>query len=130
MANPKLLVVVGATGMQGSSVIEWTLKHKKDTYRIRGTTRNASSDAASALRSRGVEVVQADANDSSSLRAAFAGASVIFAYTDSTGCMKQVMESSAGIDESETALKRAADLELQQGRNIAEAAAGIQELDR
>jgi uncharacterized protein YbjT (DUF2867 family) len=77
----EVLVVLGATGQQGSSVIK-TVQNDPELskrYRLRGTTRNAKS--ASDLSASGVEVVEADANDIESLKRAFAGASVVFAST-------------------------------------------------
>jgi uncharacterized protein YbjT (DUF2867 family) len=65
----KLLTVIGATGNQGLSVINAALKG--GTYRVRGLTRNPASEKATALASRGVEIVKADINDEQSLIAAF-----------------------------------------------------------
>ena len=63
------LTVVGATGVQGGSVIDSALK--AGGYKVRAITRNASSDKAKALAARGVEVVRADLNDYASLVKAF-----------------------------------------------------------
>jgi uncharacterized protein YbjT (DUF2867 family) len=65
----KLLTVVGATGVQGGSVITAALK--EGTWKIRGITRNVNSDAAKALVARGVEMVVADINNEQSLVKAF-----------------------------------------------------------
>jgi hypothetical protein len=77
----KLVVVVGATGTQGGSVVD-ALLADPSSYRVRGITRNPQSDNAQALAAKGAEIVTADLNDESSLVAAFAGANVIFAVTD------------------------------------------------
>ena len=61
----KLITVFGATGTQGGSVVEALLQDK--SLRIRGVTRNASSEAAKSLASKGVEVVTANLNDEDSL---------------------------------------------------------------
>jgi hypothetical protein len=76
----KLLVVVGATGSQGGSVIDAFLG--RSTYKIRGLTRNVSSSKSQLLLSRGVEMVSADMEDEQSLISAFEGASAVFAITD------------------------------------------------
>lgn len=65
----KLIVVIGATGVQGGSVISALLKNPE--YKIRAVTRNASSEAAKKLAAEGVEVVTANSDDVSSLKAAF-----------------------------------------------------------
>ncbi|KAF4338397.1 hscarg dehydrogenase [Fusarium beomiforme] len=76
----KLIVVTGATGMQGSGVID-ALSANPD-WKIRGVTRNTSSPKAQALIKRGVEMVAANLDDQDSLTKAFVGANAIFAVTD------------------------------------------------
>ncbi|KAL8749188.1 MAG: hypothetical protein Q9184_006904 [Pyrenodesmia sp. 2 TL-2023] len=66
----KLLVVVGATGNQGSSVINAVLQHDP-SYKIRGITRDTSTAAAKALSDKGVEMVVADRYNVLALRLAF-----------------------------------------------------------
>lgn len=80
MSSKKLIVVVGATGNQGSSVV--STFQKDSAWHIRGITRNIDSAPAQALVAKGVEMVTADLDDVSSLDAAFAGATVIFGVTD------------------------------------------------
>lgn len=65
----KLLTVVGATGTQGLSLINAALKD--GSYKIRGLTRNPSSEKAVALGKRGVEIVKADINNGETLVEAF-----------------------------------------------------------
>ncbi|KAF2827806.1 NAD(P)-binding protein [Ophiobolus disseminans] len=79
----KLLVVFGATGQQGKSVIEAVLgdEHLSKEYSIRGTTRDTSKPSAQQLAKKGVEIVEADVNDTASLEKAFKGAHIVFAYT-------------------------------------------------
>lgn len=79
----KLLVVVGATGQQGSSVIKIILEDDQlnEQYKVRGLTRDPSKSNAQDLAKKGVEVVQADIDDAVSLRKAFEGAHTVFAYT-------------------------------------------------
>lgn len=75
-----IIVVVGATGGQGGSVISSFLSDGQ--YAIRGITRNVSSPKSLALQKRGVEMVVADLNDVQSLIAAFKDATAIYAVTD------------------------------------------------
>jgi uncharacterized protein YbjT (DUF2867 family) len=70
--SKQFIVVLGATGAQGGSVIEALLKN--GTFRVRGVTRKISSTKSKALVSRGVEMVKGDTGDISSLVKAFEGA--------------------------------------------------------
>ncbi|RDL35435.1 putative NmrA-like family-containing protein 1 [Venustampulla echinocandica] len=79
MSKP-LIVVVGATGAQGGSVVSAFLSD--GTYQIRAITRRPHSPKAKVLQDRGVEVVSADLNNEASLVEAFKGATAIFAVTD------------------------------------------------
>jgi len=112
----KLLVVVGATGGQGSSVIQEVLK--KGTFdKIRGITRNVSSEKAQHLTSLGVEMVAADLNDEESLVRAFHGATAIFAITDYYETFRS------------TNMWIAMDVEYLHGLNLAKAAARTESLE-
>ncbi|KAK9233795.1 hypothetical protein V1525DRAFT_351301 [Lipomyces kononenkoae] len=104
----KLVVVVGATGGQGGSVVSALLQDK--SFTIRGITRNPGSENAKKLAAQGVEIVAADLNDEDSLVKAFAGAYAIFAVTDFFEPFKK-MDGHA-----------AAEVEYQQGVNMATAA--------
>ncbi|OJJ46841.1 hypothetical protein ASPZODRAFT_131733 [Penicilliopsis zonata CBS 506.65] len=73
------IVVFGATGKQGGSVVESLLQ---TTFHVKAITRNPASKNAQALSSKGVEVVQADLNDSESLRTAIRGAYGVYAVTN------------------------------------------------
>jgi len=108
MADKKMIAVVGATGAQGGGVARSILDDPDGTLACRALTRNAASDAASALAERGAEVVQADLDDADSLTRAFEGA--YGAY-----CMTNFFEHFS------------ADKELEQASNLARAAraAGI-----
>ncbi|KAL3257308.1 hypothetical protein ABHI18_006954 [Aspergillus niger] len=79
----KILVVVGATGQQGSSIINSILSDPKlsQEYTIRGTTRDPNSPKAQALAARGIEIVAANFNEPESLQRAFTGAHTVFANT-------------------------------------------------
>jgi len=73
--------VTGATGNQGGAVIDHLLASETD-FDVLGLTRDTSSDAASALESRGVEMVEGDLNDPDSLRPHVAAADAVFAVTN------------------------------------------------
>ncbi|KAI8712129.1 NmrA domain-containing protein [Fusarium sp. LHS14.1] len=81
----KILVVFGATGNQGSSVIRHVLENPdlSKTYAVRAVTRNPSSSRAKDLASQGIEVVSGDPSDKASLDGVFRGAHTIFAMTTS-----------------------------------------------
>jgi hypothetical protein len=111
MASTKIITVAGATGNQGGSVIDHILQKKPQEYTVRAVTRNASSDAAKDLLASGVEVVTADLNDLSSLIAAFKGSNAIFAVTDFWSPFGRMGK------------EKTAALEVQQGKNLADAAA-------
>ncbi|PYH89410.1 NAD(P)-binding protein [Aspergillus ellipticus CBS 707.79] len=79
----KTIAIFGATGQQGTSLIN-TILHSptlSTQYRIRAITRNPTQPSALALAAKAIEVVQADASDASSLRRALHGASITFAMT-------------------------------------------------
>lgn len=65
----KILTVLGATGVQGGSVVTAALK--SNLYKVRAITRNVNSDAAKALSAQGVDVVAANLDDEESLVKAF-----------------------------------------------------------
>ncbi|KAI6777360.1 hypothetical protein HG530_001305 [Fusarium avenaceum] len=77
----KTVVVIGATGLQGGSIVR-ELAKSLDRYTIRGLTRNTSSPKAQDLTKLGIEVQQADVDDPESLQRAFQDANIIFAMTD------------------------------------------------
>ncbi|KAF5982183.1 hypothetical protein FBULB1_4375, partial [Fusarium bulbicola] len=76
----KKIVIIGATGGQGGSVVKPFLNDPE--WRVLGITRNPSSQKSKNLETRGVEVVQADLDDRVSLAKAFQDANVIFAVSD------------------------------------------------
>ncbi|KAF5559253.1 nitrogen metabolic regulation nmr [Fusarium phyllophilum] len=83
MTTKKLIVIIGATGGQGGSVVNSFLNDPR--WRVRGITRNPSSQKSKNLEARDVEVVQADLDDRASLAKAFQYANVIFAVSDFWG---------------------------------------------
>jgi len=111
MAAKKILVVFGATGGQGGSVVKSVLgdpKMKAD-WAVRGITRDVTKPSAKALEALGAETVAANLNDPATLKVALKGAYAVFAVTN-------YWES------------KSADVEVKQGKDIADAAkeAGVQ----
>ncbi|EXJ90191.1 hypothetical protein A1O1_03290 [Capronia coronata CBS 617.96] len=125
--SPKLIVVVGATGTQGGSVVDTFLKDPE--WKVRGLTRNTSSASAEKLRTRGVEVVSANLGDPSSLVAAFAGADAIFSVTDFWGAFLDPANSSKPAP-GQALVEWVYEYELQQGKNVLDAASQIPDLQR
>ena len=78
----KTLAVFGATGKQGSSVVNYVLNDPdlSQKYKIRAITRDTKSENARQLSER-VEVVQGDVLDRSSLEIALTGVHTVFAMT-------------------------------------------------
>ena len=113
--SKKIVAVVGATGVQGRSVVNALLNDGK--YSIRALTRNPDSEKGKALASRRAEVVKADVNDLNSLIAAFRGASIIYGMTD-------FFEPFA-----KSGPAKAMEVEVAQGINIAKAASATETLE-
>ncbi|KAL3472278.1 hypothetical protein BJX99DRAFT_235859 [Aspergillus californicus] len=80
--SPPIVVIVGALGAQGSSVLS-ALLASNDPYKIRALTSNANSPEAIRLASTSpdIEFVQTNLASPLSLLEAFTGATVIFANT-------------------------------------------------
>jgi uncharacterized protein YbjT (DUF2867 family) len=74
-----LIVVCGATGNQGGSVIRFLIESPK-AYRIRGLTRDATKPNAKKLADQGVEVVSVDLTPENKAKIveAYTGADVVF----------------------------------------------------
>ncbi|KAL2146140.1 hypothetical protein VTI28DRAFT_4980 [Corynascus sepedonium] len=121
VATKKLVVVVGATGNQGGSVARRFLRDPQ--YAVRGLTRDPASVAAKELEALGVEVVRADLDDVDSLKAAFAGANVIFSVTNYWEPFFRPDSRARARDLRITCRRYAYDVEYRQGKNIADAAA-------
>jgi uncharacterized protein YbjT (DUF2867 family) len=106
----KTIVVCGATGTQGSSVVEQLLGNQ-DKWKITALSRNVEGPGAKKLALNGVEVKQADLEDKESLIQAFKGAYGVFAVTqpwsaDNKHCYPEK--------------------EIQQGKNIVDACLATQ----
>ncbi|KAF1955112.1 NAD(P)-binding protein [Byssothecium circinans] len=82
--SKQLLVVFGATGNQGGSVIRYVLSDPdiSSRYSIRAITRDANRPESKALASKGIEVVSADLDKPTTLPAALKNVSFIFATTN------------------------------------------------
>ena len=132
-SKQKTIVVVGATGNQGSSVAHTFLNLPH--WKVRATTRNPSSPAAQALAARGAEVVQMDLSDISSVSKAFQGAHAVFLNTDFWTTYKPLV---AAITANASNLKQeqpdpsevAFQTEVSHGKNAAQAAAKVPTLER
>lgn len=124
---PKLLVIVGATGNQGSAIAR--LYAQKPDWRVRGLTRDPTRPSNAWLRELGVDLVKADLDDPASLDAAFAGAHTIFGVTDFwqfwAEARAQELAARDGVPMNVACMRR----EVAQGRNIADAAARVGALE-
>ncbi|KAI5458478.1 hypothetical protein BGZ63DRAFT_406886 [Mariannaea sp. PMI_226] len=119
-SQDKLICVIGATGNQGGSVAR---RFQQAGFKVRGLTRDPSSLAAKKLVADGIDVVKAELESVESLQSAFKGANVIFSVTQywepfyRPDCRQKAQE--LGV----SCRKFAYDVEFQQGKNIADAAA-------
>lgn len=123
----KLLVIVGITGNQGSSIANLFSKPPlSNTWRLRGITRDTSKPSNKPLLDAGIELVSANLDDPSSLKYAFQGADAIFAVTDFWQFVKAGHETFAeaekrGVEPNVVAMEK----EIRQGKNIVDAAAAV-----
>lgn len=76
----KTVAVIGGTGQQGGGVVNALLAGGE--FEVRVVTRNRKGEAARALSGRGVELVEGDLLDSTTLGAAFEGAYGAFVVTN------------------------------------------------
>jgi uncharacterized protein YbjT (DUF2867 family) len=75
MAQPREVLVTGATGAQGGAVAHALLDRG---HRVRAYVRNPRSPAAAALQERGARLAVGDFDDAAALRAAAAGADAAY----------------------------------------------------
>ncbi|KXT17168.1 hypothetical protein AC579_316 [Pseudocercospora musae] len=103
--NKKTLLIFGATGNQGGSIIDLVLKRPdlSSKYALRGITRDPNSPKSESLSKQGVEMAKADLDDISSLKTAMEGVYGVFGVTDFWSLMDK-------------------NREIHQGKNIFEAA--------
>src|SRR5436305_2172481 len=73
--SEKTILVFGATGQQGGAVASHLLK---DGWKVRALVRNLGSEKAQALGQQGIELVQGDLNQPSSLQEAMKGVYGVF----------------------------------------------------
>ncbi|KAI0862081.1 NmrA-like family-domain-containing protein [Xylaria cubensis] len=80
----KLLTVFGVTGQQGGALVNYILENPSlfTEFSLRGVTRDATKPAATALKGRGVDIVEADLNIPSTLAKAVAGSHAVFSITN------------------------------------------------
>ncbi|KAG8986822.1 hypothetical protein FRB93_005164, partial [Tulasnella sp. JGI-2019a] len=92
-----LVAVVGATGMQGGSVIK-ALAASRKPYRIRGFTRDTSKPAAKALSAQGVEMVNVSltVDNKDQVFKVFQGANVAFIVTNFWEHFDKIRETAEG----------------------------------
>ena len=89
--NNRKVLVTGATGKQGGSVVRHMLGKG---WNLVALTRDPKSNAAKALLEKGVEVVQGDMEDASSLDGAFRGVYGVYSVQDfwSAGAKREVVQ--------------------------------------
>ena len=107
VAGGRIIVVTGATGLQGGAVTRHLLK---DGWHVRALTRNAASKQAEAVAALGAEVMQGDMGEADSLRPIFTGA--------------------YGVYSVQNPFINGPEAEVRQGKNIADVAkaSGVQHL--
>ncbi len=94
-------------------------------WKIRGLTRNTTSQASQSLAAKGIEIVQADLHDPSTLIPAFKGANLIFSVTDFWAPYYNPANRARANELGKSIGEYCYDLEVEQGRNIADAAAEV-----
>ncbi|PWY95008.1 NAD(P)-binding protein [Aspergillus sclerotioniger CBS 115572] len=117
----KTIIIIGITGNQGHSIAQRFLRDP--TYHIRGITRNPSSPTAQALYAQGIELIPADLDDPQTLIPAFKDANLIFSVTNYWEPFFRPDGRQKAIELGISCRRYAYEVELQQGKNIADAAA-------
>ncbi|KAJ7185111.1 NAD(P)-binding protein [Mycena haematopus] len=102
-----LVAVVGATGLQGGSVIK-ALSESDKPYRIRGFTRDPTKPAAETLKKKGVEMVAVDLvlENKEEVFKAFTGADYAFLVTnfwEHMNVQKEISEGTMLVDAAKAA---------------------------
>ncbi|KAL4909853.1 hypothetical protein BDW74DRAFT_173338 [Aspergillus multicolor] len=123
----KLIAITGITGTQGGSVANTYLS--LPGWKVRGLTRTPTSPKAQEWASKGVEMVAADLNDPFSLEAVLQDAAVIFGVTD-FWTIFQDPESLTKKKPDQDITEYCFEVEVAQGKNLANAAAKIPNLER
>ena len=98
--NGRPILVAGATGRQGGSVIRHLLERQ---LTVRALVRDPQSDRAKALAGQGIETAQGDMDDLASLKKAMAGVHGVYSVQDyfTAGAAREVQE---GKNMADTAL--------------------------
>ncbi|CAG8981858.1 hypothetical protein HYALB_00009533 [Hymenoscyphus albidus] len=123
----KTIVILGITGKQGGSVADRFLA--LPDWKIRGITRNTTSKSALALSSKGIELTVADFNDPPTIKTAFEGATAIFVNTNFWEPFYNP-GTKALLKEGQSLNEYCYEEEVQQLKNIADAAAKAEGLER
>ncbi|KAM6478018.1 NAD(P)-binding protein [Trichoderma sp. SZMC 28011] len=123
----KLIVILGITGTQGASVADVFLQ--EPGWKLRGVTRDASRASSTYWKQKGVEIVEADLDKQESLEAAFKGANAIFGNIDSIGPMYDPYNYGK-LRPGQTINEFCYQLEVKRGKNMANAAARVETLER
>lgn len=79
MSSKQVVLVFGATGIQGGSVVRWLLED--GTFAVRAASRSATGAKAQELAAKGVEVVTANQHDEQAVAKAMEGVYAVFAVT-------------------------------------------------
>lgn len=74
------VLVLGATGVQGGSVIKSLLE--SDKYYVYGTTRNVNSELSMLLQQKGVKIIKCDLSKKEDIENAFENIDIVFAVTN------------------------------------------------
>lgn len=98
-------------------------------WKLRGVTRDSSKSSTTSWKQKGVEIVEADLDNPESLKEAFKGANVIFGVTDFWGPMYD-QYSYGKLRPGQTINEFCYELEIKRGKNMANAAAAVDTLDR
>ena len=132
MGERKIFVIIGITGNQGGSVARTFLNDSDMTtqYRLRGISRDVSSSRSRALAVQGIDMVNADLHDPASILKAFEGAHTIFSVTDFWAPYFDPANQARARQQGKHIGRLSYELELEQGRNIADAASKISGLER
>jgi len=117
----KTIAVLGVTGNQGGSVAR---KFLSLGWHVRGITRSISSSSAQSLSQSGIQLIEADIDNPSSLIPTFSGAHVIFAVTDFWAPYFSSFPTLSKVSDRATG-EHAYAIEVQRGKNIVDAAATV-----
>lgn len=119
------ILIVGATGQQGSAVLR-ALQTMPNAPAIRALTRSVDSPKAQELKKRGVEVVKGTLSDVESLKQALQGASAAFLGTSPIGNGQRHPKADVAVELAVTLRGVDGGIdENQQGYNFIEAAKAV-----